>query len=184
MSSPAVFLDRDGVLNRDPGKEYYVRKWERFEFVPRTAEALKALAGAGYRLYVVSNQSGVARGEVPQAELDRITANMKKTLGDSGAGLDGVFYCPHDDPDRCACRKPKTGLFLEASRDGAIDLKRSYNIGDSERDIEAGRTLGLVSILVLSGKSKAEDVKGFRTKPDHVAADLYEASQWIIRKKS
>lgn len=183
MKRKAVFIDRDGVLNRDPGAEYYVRTWERFAFLPRTAEALAALKGAGYRLYVVSNQSGVARGDVSAAELARITENMKEALRKHGASLDGVYYCRHDDADRCACRKPKTGLFTEAAQAGGIDLASSYNVGDSERDIVAGKSLGLASILVLSGKTRPENVKGLSAKPDHVATDLFEASQWIIQKK-
>jgi histidinol-phosphate phosphatase family protein len=182
MSGPAVFLDRDGVLNADPGEAYYVRNWEAFRFVDGAPEALGLLAGRGFRLVVVSNQSGVARGAVKEGDLADITRRMEEALLRKGVRLAGVYYCPHDDADGCACRKPKPGLMERAARELGLDLARSFNVGDAERDIEAGKALGLRSILVLGGKARAEDVPSFRSRPDYVAADLGAASQWILKK--
>lgn len=176
----AVFVDRDGVINEDPGEAYYVRNWEAFKFQPGVAEAIKRLNDAGYRVYVVSNQSGIARGEVRWEELGRITLKMNAELEKKGARVDGVFYCPHDDRDACACRKPKPGLFLQAAEKGGIDLAASFNVGDSERDIEAGKAAGIPSILVLCGKTKAAHVGSFKVLPDKVKINLSDAVQWIL----
>jgi histidinol-phosphate phosphatase family protein len=180
VSDAAVFLDRDGVVNADPGEAYYVKNWAGFRFVEGAAQALGRLRRAGFRLVVVSNQSGVARGAVKEGDLADLTRRMRDALRRKGADLAGVYYCPHDDADACACRKPKPGLFLRAAEELGLDLGRSFSVGDSERDVEAGRAAGLRSVLVLGGKSRAEDVASFRTLPDYVAPDLADASRWIL----
>lgn len=180
MKRKAVFLDRDGVVNACPGEAYYVRTWSEFKFVPGAPEALAALAKAGYLLVVVSNQSGIARGRVRQADLDDITRRMRAALESLGAPLADVLYCPHDDKDACECRKPKPGLFREALARHGIDAAASWNVGDAERDIEAGLAAGVRGIWVLSGKTGAEDAARAAARPAAVKKDLREAAEWIL----
>jgi len=182
-SKKAVFLDRDGVVNACPGAKYYVKTWEDFEFLPGVMDAISDLNKARYKVFVLSNQSGVARGAMSFENLETITRNMQAELLNNGAYVDGVYYCTHDDPDGCACRKPKAGLFLEAARGADIDLAASYNIGDSERDIAAGNAMGIPGIIVLSGKTKAADVPKFTAKPVAVQNNLLEAVEWILSLK-
>ena len=146
----AVFLDRDGTLNRYVG---FLRRLEDFELLPGAAEAVRLLNRAGYLAIVATNQPVVARGEVSLDELREIHNKMETLLGQEGAYLDGIYVCPHH-PDRgfpgerteykivCDCRKPKPGLLLQAAEDFHIDLAQSWMIGDSESDLEAGKAAG------------------------------------------
>ena len=184
MKERCVFLDRDGVVNAAPGVEqYYVHKWSEFQFLPGAPEAIAKLSQSGWRVVIVSNQSGVARKAMSEADLDDITRRMLEGLQKKNARVDGVFYCRHDDADACACRKPKPGLFHEAARQLGVDFAKSYNVGDSERDIAAGNAAGVPGILVLCGKSKASDAARFAAKPVYVSADLSEAVEWILNQK-
>ena len=183
MKPRAVFLDRDGVINACPGAAYYVRSWPDFRFLPGVPEALKALTAAGFKLFVLSNQSGIARGEIFRADLEDITRRMSTSLSAFGVRFDGVYYCVHDDPDNCECRKPKPGLFLDAAREHSIDMKASWNIGDSPRDIEAGNVAGVRGVLVLSGKTGAEEAAKLTVKTAAVKNDLKEAVEWILSQK-
>ena len=146
-ASKTLFVDRDGVVNR-LRKDDYVTTWEEFEFLPRVTEALRLLSQASYRVIVVTNQRGVARGRLSESELAAIHARMLKQVGLAGGRIAGVYYCPHEI-GVCGCRKPEIGLFLEASRDfGDIDFRESAVIGDSPSDMEAARRLGCAGILV------------------------------------
>ena len=179
-----VFIDRDGVINVEPGEELYVMKWEKFKFLPGSLEALKKLAGAGYKIFVVSNQAGVSRGLFTMDELEDITKKMLSQVNKAGARIDGVFYCPHKTEDNCDCRKPKTGLFEKAIKGVAYDPKDTFFIGDTERDVIAGKKAGYKTVLVLTGKAKAQDVRDWQAKPDFTKKDLLEAATWIIEKYS
>lgn len=134
----AIFLDRDGTINVD--KNYLYRQ-EDFEFLPGVIEALKKLKEAGYLLIIITNQSGIARGFYTEADFQKLNAWMKQKLENAGAGIDAVYYCPHHPNAQieeyridCSCRKPKTGLFDQATKDFDIDLDVSYAIGDRLRD--------------------------------------------------
>jgi D-glycero-D-manno-heptose 1,7-bisphosphate phosphatase len=142
----AVFLDRDGVLNRAlerDGKPYPPRNPEELEILPGVPEALALLKARGFLLIVVTNQPDVARGTLPRELLDAIHARLTAELP-----LDDIFICPHDDADACACRKPKPGLLLEAASKHGIDLASSFMVGDRWRDIDAGHAAGCTPILI------------------------------------
>ncbi|MFH2145827.1 MAG: D-glycero-beta-D-manno-heptose 1,7-bisphosphate 7-phosphatase [Candidatus Omnitrophota bacterium] len=177
----AVFLDRDGVINRD--LRTYVRSWDEFEFLPGARAALVKLAKSDFKVFVVSNQAGVGKGLLDLNTLDVITNNMLGEIEQAAGRVDAVKYCPHRSDENCECRKPKTGLFRQILRERKIDVAASFMVGDSERDMAAGRELGLKTILVLCGhiKDKKETVD-FKIKPDYISRDLLDAVDNIILK--
>ena len=152
----AIFLDRDGTINEYRG---FVRTTEEFELIPDVAKAIKRLNDTGYLVIVITNQPVIARGETTIKELDEIHNKMETLLGNEGAYLDAIYYCPHhphkgyegEIPElkiECECRKPNPGLILQAAKDYNIDLEESYMIGDTENDILAGYNAGCKTILV------------------------------------
>jgi histidinol-phosphate phosphatase family protein len=145
---PTIILDRDGVLNKKPPRAHYVQNWEEFEWLPGAKEALRMLHQAHYRVIIISNQAGIARGVLTQADLIDIHARMKMEAAEAGGRIDAIYYCPHDWEEGCACRKPKPGLLFEAQHDFNIDLSRALFIGDDERDAQAADAAGCPSVLV------------------------------------
>lgn len=146
----AIFLDRDGTINKYVG---FLREIEQFELLPNTSEAIKKINNSGYLAIVVTNQPVIARGEVTFEQLDQIHNKMETLLGKDGAYLDGIYFCPHhphkgfegEIPElkvECECRKPKPGMLLQAAKDFNIDLSKSWMIGDSDNDILAGENAG------------------------------------------
>jgi D-glycero-D-manno-heptose 1,7-bisphosphate phosphatase len=191
MGNRAVFLDRDGTINEEVG---YVNHIERFYLLPRVGQAIRLLNLHGWKAVVVTNQSGVARGYFPESLIRQVHQKMQELLGNEGAHLDRVYYCPHH-PDigippyrqKCRCRKPATGMIEEAIKELALDLSQSYMVGDRGVDIEFAHQMGAKSILVLTGYGKGEwEYSGiqWKVKPDHVAQDLFEAVQWILLQES
>lgn len=182
----AVFLDRDGVINKYPGDADYVKSWEEFSFLPQVKPALKRLNNAGFKIFIVSNQAGISKGLYPQKNLDLITRNMLKEFKTEDIDIAGVYYCTHEDKDNCSCRKPKTGLIdmaiAEFKRKGHdIQLSESYFIGDTIRDIQAGRSANLKTILVFSGKEKLDNKDTWQAQPDFTAQDLAGAADMILK---
>ncbi len=173
-----IFLDRDGVINKD--LERYTTSWDEFEFLPGAKEALAKLVQAGFRIVIISNQAGVAKGLYTKKTLDEITDNMLREIEHAGGKIDSIYYCLHQTSDNCSCRKPKPGLLLKAQKELNIDLAQAFFIGDSRRDVLAGKAAGCKTIIVLSGKSKIEDLD---VKPDYIARDLFSAVEKIILKK-
>jgi histidinol-phosphate phosphatase family protein len=145
---PTVILDRDGVLNHRPPRAQYVTTWADFEWLPDARDALRLLAEAGYRVLVVTNQAGVARGAMSEVALLEIHERMKAEAAEAGGRIDAVYYCPHDWDEGCSCRKPAPGMLFEAQRDFALDLTRTTFIGDDERDVEAAEAAGSPWMLV------------------------------------
>lgn len=150
----AIFLDRDGTINRLVG---FLRQAEEFELLPDAAEAIRRINGSGYLAIVITNQPVIARGEVTWQELRQIHDKMETLLGREGAYVDGLYFCPHhphkgyagEIPELkidCDCRKPKPGMLLQAAQEFNIDLKQSWMIGDSENDILAGRAAGCATL--------------------------------------
>ena len=179
-----IFIDRDGVINKDPGgwTEYsYVTRWEEFHFLPNTKEALKLLTDNGYDIIVVSNQGGVNKGYYSQKALNAITAKMLREINSAGAKVKRTYYCIHQDSDNCDCRKPKTGMFKQAEKDLGIKAKGAWFIGDGKMDVEAGKSAGLKTMLVLSGKTTIGDVGKWETKPDRIFGDLLDAVKFILK---
>lgn len=180
-----VFLDRDGVINKDPAsinKYSYVTKWEEFRFLPGARRAIKKLTEAGYAIYVISNQAGIAKGYFTLQALKDITKKMLREIKEAGGKIAGVFYCPHRSEDNCGCRKPKAGLFQKALRRGAINFKDTFFIGDKIMDVQAGQAIGCKTILVLSGKESLKNRKNWRFKPDYVKRDLPDAVKRVLKK--
>lgn len=152
----AIFLDRDGTINKYVG---FLRDIENFELLPGVAQAIRKIDASGYLVIVVTNQPVIARGEVSPEELQKIHNKMETLLGQEGAYLDGIYYCPHH-PDKgfagerpeykinCDCRKPKPGLLLKAAQDLNIDLSQSWMIGDGENDVKAGTNAGCRTALI------------------------------------
>lgn len=143
-----VFLDRDGVINRKPPEDHYVAQWDDFHILPGAAAAIAALNLSGRRVIVVSNQRGIALGKYTLADVEALHGSLQQHLHSHGAHIDAFSFCPHDR-NQCDCRKPRTGLFLEAFRDfpGATGAN-SLLIGDSLSDIEAARNLGMRSVFI------------------------------------
>ncbi len=189
--TPAVFLDRDGTLIVDVD---FLNSVERLEPIPGAAEAVRILNRLGLKVIVVSNQSGIARGYFDEERVEEIHRAMRSRFAAEGAQIDAIYYCPHHpdfgDPHyrrNCNCRKPEPGLFLQAAAEHNIDLEKSYMIGDKYSDVEAGKRLNMVSILVLTGNGKRHyelyKDKPNIPQPDFVAADLLEAVPYILRNE-
>jgi len=190
MANRAVFLDRDGTLNEEVG---YMNHLDRFTLLPQVGQAIRLLNQHEIKAVVITNQSGVARGYFPESLVHLVHQKMQDLLNKEGAHLDGIYYCPHhpdvgDSPYRqkCRCRKPATGLVEEAAKELDLDCSQSYAIGDRGVDIEFGHRIGAKGILVLTGYGKGEWEyfrDQWRVKPDHVALNLYEAVQWILKQE-
>jgi D-glycero-D-manno-heptose 1,7-bisphosphate phosphatase len=188
----ALFLDRDGVLNalvqRD-GRWLSPLHFEDFAVLPGVACAVRALRKAGLVALVVTNQPELMRGRLHPIELERMHAALGRAIE-----LDGIYVCPHRDTDRCTCRKPQPGLLLAAARHWRVNLRGSFLVGDSEKDIVAGRAAGCRTILVGScgapRKIESAKVRGAsrpaarpeRARPDAWAEDLPRAAAWILGK--
>ena len=151
----AVFLDRDGLINRKLENDY-VKSWDEFQFLPGVIEAIKAINGKGYLVIVVTNQRGIAKGLMAEKDLKEIHRIMLKELKKHGARIDDIFYCPHDISDNCNCRKPKPGMLIQAQKKWDIDLARSFIVGDSSSDIEAGQWVGCQGILTTKLRKAVE----------------------------
>ena len=148
--SKAVFLDRDGVINRRPPEDQYVTRWEEMHLLPDVAQAIALLNRAGFYVIVVSNQRCVAKGLVSAVALDALHQRMRGELAANGARIDEVYYCPHEKYPPCSCRKPAPGMLLAAARAHDIDLATSWMIGDKDVDIEAGKNAGCRTARVLT----------------------------------
>jgi D-glycero-D-manno-heptose 1,7-bisphosphate phosphatase len=176
VGEPAVFLDRDGVINaRRPD---HVKTWSEFRFLPGSLRALRLLAGMGERVVVVTNQSAVGRGLLTPEALASIHARMTLAVGGAGGRIDAVYSCPHVPEGRCRCRKPGIGLLLRAGEALGIDLDRSVLIGDSPCDVEAALAAGCRPILVGGGQPGAAgpDVACAQSLLDAVALVLAEVA--------
>lgn len=168
LSKPqrAIFLDRDGTINRHIG---FLRKTDEFELLPGVAEAIRKINVSGYLAIVITNQPVVARGEVTASQLDLIHMKMESLLGRDGAYIDGLYYCPHH-PDKgyagevealkidCDCRKPKPGLIFRAAKDFNISIENSWIIGDDWRDVYCGKNAGCKTALIGSDESLRADI--------------------------
>ncbi len=150
----ALFLDRDGVINRDHG---YVHTPEQFEFMPGIFELLKAARAAHYLPIVITNQSGINRGYYTRSDFERLSRWMLARLLEKGAPIGGVYYCPHRPDEACHCRKPEAGLFEQAISDRRIDPARSVMIGDKLSDLEAAQKVAIPTRILLGSEEKSSD---------------------------
>jgi D-glycero-D-manno-heptose 1,7-bisphosphate phosphatase len=170
----AVFLDRDGVINRKAPEPHYVTCWDEMHFLPGVAPAIAMLNEAGFRVIVVTNQRCVAKGLITTADLASIHQRMCDVLASAGATIDGVYYCPHDGQTFCNCRKPAPGMLMDAARAHRIDLTASWMIGDSEIDVEAGRNAGCKTARLVGSNDVSDG------NADVVAPSLFEAIHQIL----
>ena len=181
-----IFLDRDGVINKDPGgwtEHDYVTRAGDFHFLPGALEALRLLNENGMQVLVVSNQAGVGRGLFSRKDLDSVNSHMLSEAVKNGGKIEAVYYCIHTKEDNCGCRKPRTGLFERAMKRFVISARDTYFVGDSRTDIAAGRAAGLKTILVLCGKTPVEEAKRLKERPEYVFPDLLGAVKWLIEKE-
>ena len=170
----AVFLDRDGVINRKAPEGDYVVRWEDMKILPGVQEGIALLNRSGYLVIVASNQRCVAKGLISATDLEALHRRLSEYLSASGAALDAIYYCPHENDPPCDCRKPQPGMLLAAARDHQIDLGASWMVGDSTADIEAGRKVGCRTVLVAPGDTY------LAPNPTLVAASLLEGVQQVL----
>jgi D-glycero-D-manno-heptose 1,7-bisphosphate phosphatase len=205
MSNKAVFLDRDGTVSEEIG---YIgpEDMHKYALIPGAAQGIKAMAAAGYKTVLVTNQSGVARGYYPESQVHAVHALLQQLLSAQGAALDAIYYCPHHadphaKPDTgemapgmsaakpvpelsidCDCRKPKPGMAFKAAQTLGLDLAQCWVVGDKAADVHLAQNAGCRGILVLTGygvKTLAKlEAKG--QKPAFVAKDLAEAAAIIL----
>lgn len=144
-----IFLDRDGTLNERPSQACYVEKPEEFRWIPGAREAVKLLKDHGYRIYLITNQPGIARGNLTTDTLDAIHEKMQTDLRLIGTEIDDIYMCPHGWDEGCDCRKPKPGMLYQAQREHSLDLTKCVLVGDDERDIAAGTAAGIPRNVLL-----------------------------------
>lgn len=174
-------MDRDGVINEDSPD--YIKSWAEFHFIPGSLDAIARLTEAGMMVVIVTNQSAVNRGMIPLTVLETMHRNLCQAVADSGGRILDIFLCPHRPDEDCSCRKPKPGLFFTARDRYGIDLSSAVMVGDSVKDILAGQAAGCgrtVLVKTGNGKTAAKTLEQVGQSPDHVAADLARAAQWIL----
>lgn len=175
--SKFVILDRDGVVNED--SDAYIKSPDEWEPIPGSLEGIALLTRGGFRIVVLTNQSGIARGLFDLATLENIHRKMCAAVESAGGRIEEIFFCPHGPEDGCGCRKPEPGLFRAFAEKYRINLKTVPAVGDSFRDLQAARAAGAHPVLVETGK-------GMRTLARHsdldipIFPDLYAASQYIL----
>ncbi|MBN3032498.1 MAG: D-glycero-beta-D-manno-heptose 1,7-bisphosphate 7-phosphatase [Candidatus Saganbacteria bacterium] len=185
--SKAVFLDRDGTLIEDSG---YISSPDQIKFIPGAIEAVKRLNEAGYKVVIISNQAGVARGLLAENMLQTIDKIIHREVLSGGGHIDASYYCPHHPEhgvypykQACECRKPHPGMLKRAVREKDLELAGSFMIGDKSSDIETGKRAGTKTVFVRTGHGRDEEKK-LKEKPDHTADNLAAAARWILNGKN
>jgi D-glycero-D-manno-heptose 1,7-bisphosphate phosphatase len=180
---PGVFLDRDGTICEEAG---YLNDVQQFRMLPCAAEAIRRLNEAKLLVVVITNQSGVGRRMFPESRVHEVHEAMMRELVAAKARVDAIYYCPHVDEDECDCRKPKPGMLRRAAVEHAIDLRRSFVVGDRYGDVEAAHRAGARGVLVRTGYGENEiasrDENVWVKEPDFVAEDLAEAVKWLLKE--
>ena len=154
-----LILDRDGVINED--SDSFIKSVDELQLIPGSINAIARLTAAGYRIFVASNQSGIARGLLDEYALAKIHQRLTAMIEDVGGFIEGWVYCPHGPLDGCDCRKPKPGLLFKISSEFDVPLIGTPYIGDSLRDLQAAKAAGCKPVLVLTGKGKRTFADGF-----------------------
>lgn len=170
----AIFLDRDGTINVDVD---YLHETDRLVFIDGAVEALAMLKMQGYRLIVISNQSGIGRGYFGVRDVELLHEYMNSILQKHNAAIDAFYYCPHVEQDRCTCRKPRTGLIERAVAEWRIDLPHSYMVGDREADVMTAINAGCGYGLLLSGHSVPETLQ--EKCKERLFKDLLDFARYI-----
>ena len=186
----AVFLDRDGTINEEMGYINHISRFRVFGFVP---QAIKLLNDAGFKVLVVTNQSGVARGYFDEQLVGEVHEKLLKIIKQSNARIDGIYYCPHHPKEGlgkykkdCRCRKPKIGMIDLAAQEHEIDLSRSFMVGDRYKDVVFARKAGLRPVFVKTGYGIGEltyQHSTWKEEPVFIAEDLLSAARFIRDSK-
>jgi D-glycero-D-manno-heptose 1,7-bisphosphate phosphatase len=174
----AVFLDRDGVLIEN--RSTYVRSVADMAVLPTTGRAMRRLGQTDLAIVMITNQSAIGRGLTSHAEVDRVNAALSDEIALEGGRLDACYVCPHVPRDRCGCRKPAPGLLRAAAKDMALDLDGSFLVGDASSDIEAAAAVGVLGILVLTGRGSSQRMGMAGQLRCLVADDLVGAVDLIL----
>jgi len=180
----AVFLDRDGVINQKPKEGEYITSWDDFHILSGVADGIALLNKAGYKVVVVTNQRCVAKDQLSVTDLEKIHEQMSRALSTAGAKLDGIYYCPHDYKPPCNCRKPAPGMLLEAARIHSIDLGSSWMIGDSDIDMQAGKSVGCKRARVSTEREKHEtggNIPDIVGQVEIKASSLLDSARQILK---
>jgi len=181
MGDRAVFIDRDGTINANIG---YIDSPDRFMMYSGVAEGIRLLNQDGFKVIIITNQSGIARGYFSKETLEKIHYRMKRELSEKDAIVDAIYYCPHHPDDDCNCRKPKTGLLEKAVKDFNINAGKSFIIGDRMLDMETGNKIGCKTVLVPEDKDKVVvEMRESNVQPDHICDDFFSGAKWIIENK-
>lgn len=174
----AVFLDRDGVINRKAPEGDYIRKWREIQLLPGAVNAVATLNRAGFKVFVVTNQRGVALSKVRIEDLLEIHDRVRIEFARGGALISQIYYCPHDIQSMCACRKPKPGMLHRAAAEHNVDLKASWMVGDSISDVKAGESAGCSNVLLASSVPSV-----FELKKLPLLADSLESAVSLMLKE-
>jgi D-glycero-D-manno-heptose 1,7-bisphosphate phosphatase len=172
----AVFLDRDGVLNYDPG---YVHKVEDYKLLPGVIEGLKLLGG--FKLFLITNQSGIGRGYYSMDDFHKFNNHLVEDLKNHGIKIEKTYCCPHHPDEKCDCRKPSTKSIKEAQEEFDIDLSKSWVVGDHPHDIKMGKAAGCKTIYMLTGHGKKHKAELGDIKPDSTEERFLDAVKFIIK---
>lgn len=185
MSYRAVFLDRDGTINHDPG---YIKNPDDVKILPGVSEGIRKLKEHfGFKMIVISNQAGIAKGLMTLQDVENVNAKIVDLLKEEGALLDAIYFCPfhpdHNSDEESKCRKPSPEMILQAAKEHDIDLSKSYMIGDRHSDIECAINAGVKSILMKSEwyETTISFLLGEGKKPNFVAANFNEAYEFIVK---
>lgn len=181
MKNKAVFIDRDGTINVDV---HYLNEPDRFEMYPGIGEGVKKLKDSGFKIIVITNQSGIARGYFTEKQLSKIHERMKKEFLKFNVTLNGIYYCPHHPEDSCNCRKPNIGLFEKAIKEHNIDVKKSFMLGDKILDIGAGKKISVRTVLIPEPHIREQFLSkknDWEYNPDYVANDFMDAVEWVLK---
>jgi D-glycero-D-manno-heptose 1,7-bisphosphate phosphatase len=172
-----VILDRDGVINED--SDAFIKSPQEWLPIPGSLEAIALLCRNGFRVVVITNQSGIARGLLTEAMLEAIHEKMRRLTLQAGGEIAAIYYCPHGPASACSCRKPKSGLFQTFAQDRQVDLANIYAVGDSLRDLQASQAVGGLPILVKTGKGRKTLLENPQLNLP-IFENLYDAASFIV----
>ncbi len=173
----AIFLDRDGVIIRKAPDGEYVADWSEVEFLQGSTEAIAEFCRFGYKVIIVTNQRGVAVGKIELSKLDEIHTRMIDVIASCGGNVSGIYICPHDISEDCACRKPKAGMLLQAAAEHGLDLSECWMVGDAETDVAAGKSAGCKTALI----TRSEGFQHWHHQPNVWAQSLALAAKRILK---
>ena len=178
----AVFLDRDGTVSEEVGYMYDVALYKVF---PWTGESIRRINESGMRVALATNQSGIERGYFSEQMVHQVHDRLREEIGRSGAWLDAAYFCPHHPESGCPCRKPRPGMLHQGQQELGIDLSRSYMVGDRYLDVRTGHAAGTRTILVMTGNGREEHerYRDADVQPDHLAEDLAEAVDLVLKER-